>query len=112
MHESVCDVVDGARSAANSPRGIVANELHRGAIDMQIATIGLDIAKNVFKFTGSTRPRRSWFGSSITAAQGQCRVRPSAKTHGRTSYRLADRLGVSSVAFVALDVCLRVFRRH
>src|SRR3981081_4634197 len=34
------------------------------------------------------------------------------KTHGRTSYRLADRLGVSSVGFVALDVCLNVFRRH
>jgi hypothetical protein len=31
---------------------IVANESHQGAIHMQIATIGLDIAKNVFQFHG------------------------------------------------------------
>jgi hypothetical protein len=34
--------------AASSPRVIVANESHHGAIHMQIASIGLDIAKNVF----------------------------------------------------------------
>ena len=31
---------------------IVANESHQGAIHMQIATIGLDIAKNVFQVHG------------------------------------------------------------
>ena len=31
---------------------IVANELHQGTIHMQIATIGLDIAKNVFQVHG------------------------------------------------------------
>ena len=34
------------------------------------------------------------------------------KTHGRPPYRLADRLGVSSVVLVTLDVGLYVFRRH
>ena len=34
------------------PRVIVANESHQGAIHMQIATIGLDIAKNVFQVHG------------------------------------------------------------
>jgi hypothetical protein len=34
------------------------------------------------------------------------------KAHGRTSYRLADRLSVGSIVFVALDVGLHVFRRH
>jgi len=28
---------------------IVVNESHQGAVDMQITTIGLDIAKNVFQ---------------------------------------------------------------
>ena len=31
---------------------IVAIESHRGAIDMQVTTIGLDIAKNVFQVHG------------------------------------------------------------
>ena len=34
------------------------------------------------------------------------------KTHGRTSYRLADRLGVGGIVLVALDVGLHVLRRH
>ena len=48
VRETENDVVDGARSpAASSRRVIVANESHQGAVDMQITTIGLDIAKNV-----------------------------------------------------------------
>jgi hypothetical protein len=31
---------------------IVAIESHQGALDMQISTIGLDIAKNVFQVHG------------------------------------------------------------
>jgi transposase len=31
---------------------IVANDSHQGAVDMQITTIGLDIAKNVFQLHG------------------------------------------------------------
>ena len=31
---------------------IVAIESHQGALDMQISTIGLDIAKNVFQIHG------------------------------------------------------------
>ncbi len=31
---------------------IVAFESHQGAIDMQVTTIGLDIAKNVFQVHG------------------------------------------------------------
>ena len=34
------------------PRVIVANKSHQGAIHMQIATIGLNIAKNVFQLHG------------------------------------------------------------
>ncbi len=34
------------------------------------------------------------------------------KTHGRTSYRLADRLSVGSIVLVALHVCLHIPRRH
>jgi hypothetical protein len=48
---------------------IVAIESHQGAIDMQVTTIGLDIAKHVFQFTGSTRPRRLSFGSNFDGAR-------------------------------------------
>jgi acetyl esterase/lipase len=34
------------------------------------------------------------------------------ETHGRASHRLADRLSVSRVVLVALDVCLHILRRH
>src|SRR3974377_606036 len=34
------------------------------------------------------------------------------ETHGRTSYRLTDRLSVGGIVLVALDVGLHVFRRH
>jgi transposase len=51
--KTAIDVVDGARS---QQRGaiwwIVAIESHQGALDMQITTIGLDIAKNVFQVHG------------------------------------------------------------
>ena len=44
------DVVDGVRSRQRGPiRVIVVNESHQGAVPMQITTIGLDIAKNVFQ---------------------------------------------------------------
>src|SRR6201997_2929646 len=36
----------------SSDRLIVVNESHRGAVRMQITTIGLDIAKNVFQVHG------------------------------------------------------------
>jgi len=38
-----------APPAASSDRVIVVNESHQGAVPMQITTIGLDIAKNVFQ---------------------------------------------------------------
>ena len=34
------------------PRMIVVNESHQGAVDMQITTVGVDIAKNVFQVHG------------------------------------------------------------
>ena len=47
------DVVDGARSRQRaSRRVIVANESHQERSHMQITTIGLDIAKNVFQVHG------------------------------------------------------------
>src|ERR1700693_6528620 len=48
------DVVDGARSAASKCHRVVASKRTtlRGAVHMQITTIGLDIAKNVFQVHG------------------------------------------------------------
>ena len=52
------DVVDGARSRQTKcHRVIVIDESHEGTVHMQMTTIGLDIAKNVFQVHG--RPRRS-----------------------------------------------------
>src|SRR5260221_13385478 len=49
----VFDVVDGARSRHRCAIGcFVGSESHEGAVQMQISTIGLDIAKNVFQFHG------------------------------------------------------------
>src|SRR5579864_9121714 len=50
----VPDVVDGARSAASKCHRVVApkHTTLRGAVHMQITTIGLDIAKNVFQVHG------------------------------------------------------------
>jgi hypothetical protein len=39
------------------------------------------------------------------------RLRPH-KSHRRPANRLADRLGIGRIIFVALDVSLHVFRRH
>jgi hypothetical protein len=51
MSES--DVVDGARSRHRSTIGwFVGDESHQGVVHMQITTIGLDIAKNVFQIHG------------------------------------------------------------
>jgi hypothetical protein len=49
---SAFDVVDGARFRQQAPRVIVAVESHKGAVHMQISTIGLDIAKYVFQVHG------------------------------------------------------------
>jgi hypothetical protein len=50
---SESDVVDGARSRHRSAIGcFVGNESHEGAVHMQITTIGLDIAKNIFQVHG------------------------------------------------------------
>src|SRR5258706_14333018 len=47
------DVVDGARSRHRCAIGcFVGGESHEGAVQMQISTIGLDIAKNVFQVHG------------------------------------------------------------
>jgi hypothetical protein len=47
------DVVDGARSRHRSAIGWSSQTNHmRGAVHTQIATIGLDIAKNVFQVHG------------------------------------------------------------
>ena len=50
---SESDMVDGARSRHRSAIGwFVGDESHEGSRPMQIATIGLDIAKNVFQVHG------------------------------------------------------------
>src|SRR5437868_4344167 len=50
---SAFDVVDGARSRHRSAIGwFVGDESHEGSRHMQITTIGLDIAKNVFQVHG------------------------------------------------------------
>ncbi len=50
---SAFDVVDGARSRHRSAIGWFVETNHmRGAVHMQITTIGLDIAKNVFQVHG------------------------------------------------------------
>src|SRR5580698_8988694 len=51
---SASDVVDGARSSASKCHRVVAPKRTtlRGAVHMQITTIGLDIAKNVFQVHG------------------------------------------------------------
>ena len=46
------DVVDGAAPGSEVPIVIAANESHQAAVQMQITTIGLDIAKNVFQVHG------------------------------------------------------------
>ena len=46
---------------------IVVDESHQGGGPMQVTTIGLDIAKNVFRVMRSTQPRRS--SSQATATQ-------------------------------------------
>ena len=47
------DEVDGARSRHRKcHRVIVGNELLRGHVYMQVTTIGLDLAKNVFQVHG------------------------------------------------------------
>ena len=47
---------------------IVAIESHQGALDMQISTIGLDIAKNVFQVHGIDAAEKV-FGSNLGAAR-------------------------------------------
>jgi hypothetical protein len=60
---SVADVLDGAPlPASQCHRLIVADELHEGAVQMQVTTIGLDIAENVFQVHGSIQLREG--GSS------------------------------------------------
>ena len=48
---------------------IVAIELHQGAFDMQVTTIGLDIAKNVFQVHGIDASEKDLFGGSSGAAR-------------------------------------------
>src|SRR6202163_411502 len=54
LHSVVPDVVDGARSSASKCHRVVAPKRStlRGAVQMEITTIGLDIAKNVFQVHG------------------------------------------------------------
>jgi hypothetical protein len=54
---------------------IVAIESHQGAIDMQVTTIGLDIAKNVFQVHGID-------ASEKVVVRKQCRATaiPSSST--------------------------------
>jgi hypothetical protein len=47
-----CTALRRPLPATRCPRVIVAIESHQGAIDMQVTTIGLDIAKNVFQVHG------------------------------------------------------------
>ena len=56
---------------------------------MQITTIGLDIAKNIFRFTALTRPRKSSSESNFAAA----RLRRSSKLwrHAWSAWRPVPR---------------------
>jgi len=51
------------------PMVIVAIESHQGAIDMQVTTIGLDIAKNVFQVHGIDAAKMSGVGSEADIAR-------------------------------------------
>ena len=48
---------------------IVAIELHQGAIDMQVTTIGLDIAKNVFQVHGIDAAQKVVVGKQLRRSQ-------------------------------------------
>ena len=62
------DVVDGARSRHRSAIGvIVGDESHEGAVHMQVSTIGLDLAKNVFQVHGIDANEKGSSGSSCGA---------------------------------------------
>jgi transposase len=52
VHESAFDVVDDARSQQRIAAKVIVRESDMGAVHMQITTIGLDIAKNVFQVHG------------------------------------------------------------
>jgi transposase len=53
VESDAIDVVDGARSRQTKcHRVIVIDESHEGTVHMQMTTIGLDIAKNVFQVHG------------------------------------------------------------
>ena len=58
VRPALFDVVDGALPAASSDRVIVAIKSHQGASDMQVTTIGLDIAKSVFQVHGIDAPEK------------------------------------------------------
>ena len=49
---------------------IVAIESHQGAIDMQVTTIGLDIAKNVFQVHGIDASREGRRSEATSAQPG------------------------------------------
>jgi hypothetical protein len=49
VHESEFDVVDGARSRQRGTLGLSLSTNHIRERPMQVTTIGLDIAKNVFQ---------------------------------------------------------------
>jgi hypothetical protein len=69
------DVVDGARSRHRCAIGcFVGSESHEGAVQMQISTIGLDIAKNVFQVHGNVwdnAAMESFFSSLKTERTGR-----------------------------------------
>jgi hypothetical protein len=51
---------------------VVAIESHQGALDMQITTIGLDIAKNVFQVHGIDAAEKVVVRKQLRRSQVRC----------------------------------------
>src|SRR5262249_15731739 len=67
-----------------------------------------------FRFTGrgSPLPHQQIAGSMLHQLTLLLRRLGKHETHGRAPDRLADRLGVSDIIFVTLDISLHILRRH
>jgi hypothetical protein len=74
---------------------IVAIESHQGALDMQITTVGLDIAKNVFQVHG------------IDAAEKVVVRKQLRRGQALTSLRSLERLATRSTIFHRISRFIR-----
>ena len=87
---SAIDVMDGARSQQRVALGwSLRSESHQGALDMQITTIGLDIAKNVFQVHGIDATEKVVVRKNFAAAR--CWRFSKRWRHVLSAWRLAPR---------------------